>query len=450
MPFVLPTVVVGSAFLALLGPRSPLGIRLDGSDLGHPRWPTSSTTSRSCCASWAACGRTSTRGWRRRRACSAPRRWRAFREVTLPLLRPAIAVGGLDRLPLHVHLVRRRPAARRPGHATLEVEIYRQTAQLLDLPAAAALTILQMVGVAGAAPRLRAARRSASPSAPARVPRRGSRAARHADAASASSVASSWRRAALLRWACRSLVLVERSLAGGDGLRPGRLRRRSSSPARVAALFVPPSRGHRRLARLRRDRDADLPAARPAGGGGHRLPARLAAHARFDALLMLPLGTSAVIVGFGFLVALDDAAARPAHVRLRSSRSPTPSSRCPSWCVPWCRVIRSIDRRLREAAAVLGASPARAWREVDGPLIAPRRAGRRRLRLRRLAGRVRRHAVHRAARHADDPGRDLPPPRPAGRRQLRAAMAMRRSCYGAHGGCRCSSSSASGGGAGQF
>jgi thiamine transport system permease protein len=32
-------------------------------------------------------------------------------------------------------------------------------------------------------------------------------------------------------------------------------------------------------------------------------------------------------------------------------------------------VLRSIDERLREAAAVLGASPARAWREVDLPLV---------------------------------------------------------------------------------
>jgi thiamine transport system permease protein len=32
-------------------------------------------------------------------------------------------------------------------------------------------------------------------------------------------------------------------------------------------------------------------------------------------------------------------------------------------------VLRSIDHRLREAAAVLGASPAKVWREVDLPLV---------------------------------------------------------------------------------
>jgi thiamine transport system permease protein len=31
--------------------------------------------------------------------------------------------------------------------------------------------------------------------------------------------------------------------------------------------------------------------------------------------------------------------------------------------------LRSIDPRLKEAAAVLGASPARAWREIDLPIV---------------------------------------------------------------------------------
>jgi thiamine transport system permease protein len=32
-------------------------------------------------------------------------------------------------------------------------------------------------------------------------------------------------------------------------------------------------------------------------------------------------------------------------------------------------VLRAVDERLREAAAVLGASPLRAWREVDLPIV---------------------------------------------------------------------------------
>ena len=91
----------------------------------------------------------------------------------------------------------------------------------------------------------------------------------------------------------------------------------------------------------------------------------------FDALLMLPLGTSAVTLGFGFLLALDT------PVDLRSS----------VWIIPIAHamvaipfvvrtavpVMRSVKHRLREAAAVLGAPPNRVWREIDMPLVA--RAG---------------------------------------------------------------------------
>jgi thiamine transport system permease protein len=87
----------------------------------------------------------------------------------------------------------------------------------------------------------------------------------------------------------------------------------------------------------------------------------------FDALLMLPLGTSAVTIGFGFLVALD------APIDLRAS----------PWLVPIAHglvampfvvrsvvpVMRSVRTRLREAAAVLGAAPGRVWREVDLPIV---------------------------------------------------------------------------------
>ena len=90
--------------------------------------------------------------------------------------------------------------------------------------------------------------------------------------------------------------------------------------------------------------------------------------AAFDALLTLPLGTSAVILGFGFLISLGSL---PIDLRSHrgSSRSPTPWSHCRSSFAPSTPVMRSLDRRLHEAAAVLGASPSRAWREVDLPII---------------------------------------------------------------------------------
>jgi thiamine transport system permease protein len=87
-----------------------------------------------------------------------------------------------------------------------------------------------------------------------------------------------------------------------------------------------------------------------------------------DPVLMLPLGTSAVTLGLGFILALDrpplDLRASPLLVPLAHTlvalpfvvRSLTPA-------------LRSIRPRLRQAAAVMGASPLQVARLVDFPLI---------------------------------------------------------------------------------
>ena len=103
-----------------------------------------------------------------------------------------------------------------------------------------------------------------------------------------------------------------------------------------------------------------LPAALLATGGRGRV---------LGTLVMLPLGASAVMLGFGFLLAFDEP-----PLDLRSS----------PWLVPLAQALvatpfvvrtvapalRSIDGRLRDAAAVLGASPARVRREIELPLLA--------------------------------------------------------------------------------
>ena len=88
----------------------------------------------------------------------------------------------------------------------------------------------------------------------------------------------------------------------------------------------------------------------------------------FDALLMLPLGTSAVIVGFGFLVALGRL-----PIDLRTSPLLIPIAHAlvalPFVVRTTVPLMRSIDQRQRDAAAVLGASPRQAWRTIDLPII---------------------------------------------------------------------------------
>jgi thiamine transport system permease protein len=86
-----------------------------------------------------------------------------------------------------------------------------------------------------------------------------------------------------------------------------------------------------------------------------------------DTAVMLPLGASAVMLGYGFVIAFD---------------TPPLDFRGSIWLVPVVQslvaaplvvrmlapALRSVDPRLREAALTLGASPARARREIDLPL----------------------------------------------------------------------------------
>ena len=88
-----------------------------------------------------------------------------------------------------------------------------------------------------------------------------------------------------------------------------------------------------------------------------------------DGLLSVPLGVSAVTLGFGFLITLDTP-----PLDLRTSPLLVPIAQA-LVAIPFVvrivgPVLRSIDPRLREAAATLGASPARVWREVDLPIVA--------------------------------------------------------------------------------
>jgi thiamine transport system permease protein len=86
-------------------------------------------------------------------------------------------------------------------------------------------------------------------------------------------------------------------------------------------------------------------------------------------LFILPLGTSAVTLGFGYLIALDEP-----PLNLRTSPLLVPFAHTliafPFVVRAVLPVLRSIDPRLREAAAVHGASPLRVVWEVDVPIVA--------------------------------------------------------------------------------
>ena len=101
---------------------------------------------------------------------------------------------------------------------------------------------------------------------------------------------------------------------------------------------------------------------------GHRLASRRVVPAGWTWRLMIPLGVSAVTVGFGFLIALDHP-----PLDLRDSLWLVPLAHAlvavPFVIRAMVPALRSIDPAVRDAAAVLGASPGRAWIEVDLPIV---------------------------------------------------------------------------------
>ncbi len=93
-----------------------------------------------------------------------------------------------------------------------------------------------------------------------------------------------------------------------------------------------------------------------------------AARNAFDGLFMLPLGVSAVTLGFGFLITLDTP-----PLDLRSSPLLVPIAQAlvalPLVVRVLVPVLRGIDDRQRQAAASLGAGPLRTLVTVDVPVL---------------------------------------------------------------------------------
>jgi thiamine transport system permease protein len=160
-------------------------------------------------------------------------------------------------------------------------------------------------------------------------------------------------------------VLIHRSLATGNGWGLG-FYRALGEAGRTAAQFVPAGEAVRNSLLYS---SAAVVIAVVVGLTAAVVVARGRGRTSrwFDAVLMLPLGTSAVTIGFGFIVALDapiDLRASPWLVPLAHSLVAVPF--VVRSVVP---VMRSVRTRLREAAAVLGASPRRVWMEIDLPIV---------------------------------------------------------------------------------
>jgi thiamine transport system permease protein len=355
VPFVLPTVVVGLAFRALLPGGGVFAILLANAFFNV------AVVARTVSGLWAHLDRRAEDAAR----CLGASRLRTFTAVVLPALTPAIGSAAavvflFCATSFGVVLV--LGGAR---YRTLETEIYLRTVELLDLPGAAALSLLQLAAVvaalvAGAMARKRreSALRLRSRLESARRPVGGEWAV----------VGMALAVVALLLTPVATLAVRSVSTSDGWGLDGYRALSSRGFPGTLQVSGVDAAMNSVRAAT-----DATLLAVTLGAiatvvlvslgrGGAYRGMAEA-----MDAALMLPLGVSAVTVGFGYLITLDrlpgDLRTSPALVPLAQALVITPL--VIRILLP---VLRSIDERLRQAAATLGARPARVWREIDLPM----------------------------------------------------------------------------------
>lgn len=368
VPFVLPTVVVAGAFEGVF---DRFGLADGDLRLRHTIWAillahlffNYAVVVRVVGAHWSLLD---TRPEDQARLLGASS-MRAFREITLRSLAPAIAAAAtivflFSSTSFGIVLILGGPA-----RATLETEIYRYAIVRLDLTTAAALAVVQLaavialVVVSNRAERHRAIAGSvrASAAAPAAVLTR-------------RAWFGIWGNCVVmaLLLGVPIAVLVERSLAtrtGGAGTNYSF----DNYLALAERVNLLPDTAMAALGNSLLYGVAATAMAVLVGGvaavvvvAGYRGLSRV-----FDVGLTLPLGTSAVTVGLGMLLVLDEP-----PLDLRSSAVIVPIAHAVIGVPFVVRILvpmlRSIDPHTREAAAVLGAAPAVVRREIDFPVAA--------------------------------------------------------------------------------
>lgn len=360
VPFVLPTLVVGTTFLNLLGPRGVLGFDLSGTLwlilIAHVFYNFAIVV-RGVGSYWA---RIDPRIEEAARTLGASP-WKAFRTVTLPLLRPAIAstsslVFLFTFTSFGVVLL-----LGDLSHSTIEVEIWRQATAFLRIDVASTLAVLQLVGVGvilvlyGRFERRTRAEFRHNVIAPKCPHGRRQRTA----------VGIILTTASVFIGVPLALLLTRSLAAPGGGLGFDNYQNLFDLPRQTAAFIDPIEAVTNSL------RFAAVAVVIALGIGMLASAALSYANRRvargFDIFVMLPLGTSAVTIGFGFLVALDW------PVDLRTSIILIPIAHAlvgiPFVVRSVNPTLGSIQHHLREAAATLGADRWHTWLTVDLRLI---------------------------------------------------------------------------------
>ncbi len=370
LPFVLPTVVVAAAFMALIGQRGIVNDALVSVfHLSAPPIQLERTLTIILIVhvfyNYAIALRIISSFW----ANQSPRleeaarvlgasRWRVWWEIRLPMLRPAILAAAIlvfifTFTSFGVVLI-----LGGPRFATVEVEIYRQATALFDLQVAAALALVQiafMFVLMIVYTRLQ--RQSSGDLQAAEIVARTPRTRRERLFVSANVLLM------LVLLLTPLAALVVRSFSGADGLTTQYYALLDTN-TRNSVLFVPPIEA---VGNSLRYALATTALAVALGVITAYLLARRGAR-WLDPVFMLPLATSAVTLGFGFIIALDEP---PLNLRTSAALIPLAHTlvAMPFVVRSVLPAVRAISPNVRGAARVLGASPSVAWRTIDLPLI---------------------------------------------------------------------------------
>lgn len=379
VPFILPTVVVAAGFNAWLGPRgwvniglmrilgletapitfagtlgaillahifynTTIVIRIVGNALSHLD-PNLEQAARSLGAN--------------------PRK--TFWRVSLPLLLPPILAAALlvflfDFTSFGVILL--LGGAR---FSTLEVEIYLQAVQLFNLPLAAWLGLIQLLSTLVFSDlHNRLAKWAAVTTTPrSNLPRRPVSFRQRTYVLTLSLILLVFFALPLLSLPLRSITRLEPDLGERGEVRTGVTTQYYAElfiNRTDSVFYIPPWEA------LRNSLVYAVSTAILAVSLGFPAASALARPGRLerllDPLLMLPLGASAVTLGLGFILSFGKLITTPLLVPVAHTVIALP------FVIRTLQpALASIPDRLRQAAASLGASPKRVWKEVDWPIV---------------------------------------------------------------------------------
>ncbi|WP_457577501.1 ABC transporter permease [Desulfomarina sp.] len=378
VPFVLPTVVTAAAFLALLGPGGLVNdtlmrvfaldsppIRLDQSAafflLAHIFY-NYSLVLRIVSGYWTRLDPHQKEAATMLGASPL----RTFFKITLPLLMPPIGSAALLVFIFCFTSFGVVLILGGPGCATIEVEIYRQSIQLFNLPMAAALSLIQIF-INFLLMLLHA-----------RLGRNSRIGFFSSTSGEAPGQAVGFLQKILLAINLAFMVillltpllaLLLRSFLGDHGLTLAYYRALLTTPP-DSLFVVPPVQ-----AVLNSIGFAVLSMGMAVLLG--LLASSYLAHAGnkknnfvnlWDSIIMLPLATSAVTLGFGYIITLNTP---PLNLRDSLALIPVAHTLVAFPFVVRCILpsIRQIPENIREAAALSGNSPRRVWRKIDLPLL---------------------------------------------------------------------------------